>query len=200
MSVDWKKRLEERIKELGLTEAEVLRRAGLNRAFLSNLDTGKSGRPRIDSLQALAHAVGWSLYNLFDDGSPDGLRLIIQHRIQANEMWAENGGVSPKELPLAFLAQDLVTLDVETNDYRSSGYRRGDVVSGVRSFGRHIDNLIGLDCIIETEAGERLFKVLAKSSVRGRYTLKSFDPQNEDIQDAKIKWAAPVQIIIRGLS
>lgn len=200
MIVDWKKRLEERIKDLGLTEAEVLRRAGLNRAFLSNLDTGKSGRPRIDSLQALANAVGWSLYNLFDDGAPGGLKLDIQYRIQADEMWAERGSERPRELPLTFLSQDLVTLEIETNDYRSSGYRRGDVVSGVRSFGRHIDNLIGLECIIETESGERLFKVLAKGSVRGRYTLKSLDPQNEDIPDVKIKWAAAILFIIRGLA
>lgn len=197
MAVDWKQRLDERIKELGLTEAEVLRRAGLNRAFFTNLSQGKSNQPRVDYLIAIANAVGWSLYNLFDDGTPGGLRLIIQYRIQANEMWAENRAPKPKELPLTFLSQDLVSLEIETNDYRSSGYRRGDVVSGARSFGQHIDNFIGCDCIVETQDGERLFKVLAKGSVRGRYTLKSFDPKNEDMRDVRIKWAAPVRMIIR---
>lgn len=75
----------------------------------------------------------------------------------------------------------------------------GDVVCGERSFGSNIDNLVGSDCIIETADGQRLFKVLAKGSVRGRYTLKSFDPKNDDISDVKVKWAAPVQMIIRGL-
>lgn len=86
MVIDWKKRLLARIEELGLTPAEVLRRAGLNRAFLANLDTGKSTNPRIDNLISLSQAVGWSLYNLFEDGTPDGLRLLVQHRIKANEM------------------------------------------------------------------------------------------------------------------
>lgn len=199
MVVDWKKRLDERIVQLGLSEAEVLRRANLNRAFFSNLETGKSGRPRIDSLQALAQAVGWSLYNLFDDGAPGGLKLDIQYRIQADEMWAERGSEGPRELPLTFLSQDLISFEVETNEYRSSGYRRGDVVSGARSFGQHIDNLIGFDCIIETVDGQKLFKVLAKGSVRGRYTLKSFDPSEEDLKDVRIAWAAPVQMILRGV-
>lgn len=125
MEVDWKTRLEGRIYELGLTEAEVLRRAGLNRAFLRNLETGKSKQPRIDNLIALAKAVGWTLYNLFDEGSTGGLRLTVQHRIQEREMWAVIGGEKPKELPLSFLSKDLISLEIETNDYGSSGYRRG---------------------------------------------------------------------------
>lgn len=198
MIVDWKTRLIGRIKELGLTEAEVLRRAGLNKSFFSNLDSGKSTNPRVDKLIALTGAVGWSLYNLFEDGTRDGLRLIVQHRIKANEMWAENGSQGPRELPLVFLSQDVVTLEVETNEYRSAGYRRGDVVSGARSFGQHIDNLIGCDCIVETADGQRVFKVLAKGSVRGRYTLKSFDPSQEDMRDVKIAWVAPIQMILRN--
>ena len=198
MVIDWKKRLLARIEELGLTPAEVLRRAGLNRAFLANLDTGKSTNPRIDNLISLSQAVGWSLYNLFEDGTPDGLRLLVQHRIKANEMWGESGSQGPRELPLVFLSQDVVALEVETNEYRSAGYRRGDVVSGARSFGQHIDNLIGCDCIVETADGQRVFKVLAKGSVRGRYTLKSFDPSQEDMRDVKIAWVAPIQMILRN--
>lgn len=198
MDVDWKTRLLERIDELGLTKAEVLRRAGLNRAFFKNLESGKARQPGIENLIALAKAVGWRVYNLFDDGTPGGLKLVVQHAIQEQEMWAAKGDGTPKELPFVLLSQDLVSLEVETNEYRSSGYRRGDVVSGARSFGSYIDNLIGLDCILETDSGQKLFKVLAKGSVRGRYTLKSFDPAQEDIKDVKIRWAAPVQMILRG--
>lgn len=198
MIVDWKKRLDGRIEELGLTRAEVLRRAGLNKGFFVNLEKGKSQFPGIDSLVALANAVGWSLWNLLGEETGDGLRLMLQHRIRANEMWQDGSG-RPREVPLSVLSQDLISLEVETDEYRIAGYRRGDIVSGARSFGRHIDNLIGLDCIVETSDGQKLFKVLAKGSIQGRYTLKSFNPQNEDMADVRIKWAAPVQMILRGM-
>jgi transcriptional regulator with XRE-family HTH domain len=196
---DYKSRLRARIAELGMTDKQVCKEAGVSPAFLSNLWAGKTQQPGVENLIAVCRVVGWKLYNLFDDGAPEGLRLAIQHRIQANEMWADRGAEGPKELPMSFLSQDLVSLEVETNEYRSSGYRRGDVVSGARSFGQHIDNLVGSDCIVETDTGEKFFKVLAKGSVRGRYTLKSFDPAEEDLKDVKIKWAAPVQMILRGL-
>lgn len=196
--IDWRKRMRERIEELGLDMQTISLRAGRGKTYVFDmLEDGSS--PTIEKLLSVCHEIGWTLYDLFGDGTPDGLKLVLQHRIQANEMWADNGANKPKELPLAFLAQDLVTLEIETNDYRSSGYRRGDVVSGARSFGRHIDNLVGCDCIIETADGEKKFKILAKGSVRGRYTLRSFDPSNDDEKDVKINWAAPVQMILRGV-
>jgi transcriptional regulator with XRE-family HTH domain len=197
---DWKQRLKDRIAELGMTDKQVCKDADVSPAFLSDLWSGKTKQPGVGHLIAVCRAVGWTLHNLFDDGSPEGLRLFIQHRILANEMWADNGTDGPKELPLSFLSQDLVSLEIETNEYRSSGYRRGDVVAGARSFGQHIDNLVGSDCIVETDQGEKLFKVLGKGSVRGRYNLKSFDLSQEDVKDVKIKWAAPVQMILRGMA
>lgn len=152
---DWKKRLKARIDELGLSDKEVCERAGVSAAFLGNIWAGKTKQPGVDNLIAVCRVVGWRLYNLFDEGSPDG--------------------------------------------YGTSGYRRGDVVCGERSFGSNIDNLVGSDCIVETADGQKLFKVLARGSVHGRYTLKSFDPKKEDIPDVKIKWAAPIQMIFRGM-
>lgn len=198
MNQDWFDRLAERMKELDLSEADVVRRAELGESWFSDRKKGKAQQPKLGTIMKLAQAVNWSVAELLGENSPDGLRLMLQHRIQANEMWAEKG-TKPKELPLAFLSQDLITLEVETNDYRSAGYRRGDVVSGARSFGQHIDNLVGYDCIVETADGQRLFKVLAKGSLRGRYDLKSFDPSQEDMRDVKIKWAAPIQLILRGI-
>lgn len=197
MPDNWYDRLIERMESLGLNEAEVIRRAQLSGSWFTDRNRGKAQQPKIDTIMKLAAAVHWPVSELLGEGAPDGLRLTVQHRIKANEMWAEKADGRPRELPLSFLSQTLVTLEVETNDYRSSGYRRGDVVSGAPSY-RHFDNHIGSDCIVETDAGEKLFKVLAKGSMRGRYTLKSFDPSQDDIRDIKIKWVAPVQIILRG--
>lgn len=196
---DYKIRLKARIAELGMTDKQVCEEAGVSPAFLSNLWAGKTKQPGVENLYAVCRVVGWKIYNLFDDGIPERVKLAVQHRILSNEMWTDQGGREPKELQLSFLNQELVVLEVETNDYRSSGYRRGDVVAGVRSVGQYIDNHIGAECIVQTETGQKLFKVLAKGSVRGRYTLKSFDPAEDDLQDVKIKWAAPIQMILRGM-
>lgn len=194
---DWRKRVAERIGEQGLDMQTVSLRAGHGKTYVYDmLKDGSS--PTIEKLIAVLKQIDWTLNDLFGDSSTGGLRLTIQHRIQANEMWANHETTPPRELPLALLSQDLVTLEVETNDYRSFGYRRGDIVSGAKSFGRHIDNLIGCDCIVQTTDGKRYFKVLAKGSARGKYNLRSFDSQVEDIRDAKIEWVAPVQMILRG--
>lgn len=199
MPEDWYDRLVARMDALGLSEAEVIRRAKLSGSWFTDRNKGKAQQPKIDTIVKLAAAVNTTVSELLGEGAADGLKLVVQHRIQANEMWADRADGKPKELPLSFLTQDLVSLEVETNDYRSSGYRRGDLVAGARTF-KHIDNLIGCDCIVETTDGERLFKVLAKGSVHGRYTLKSFDPAQEDIDNARIKWVAPVTMIIRGMA
>lgn len=189
----------DRIEELGLDMQAVSRNAGLGKTYVIDIIKGGSS-PTVEKLIKVCDQLKWTLADLFGYGSPDELKLAVKHRIQADEMWAENGNSAPKEVPLVFLSHDLATLEIETNDYRSAGYRRGDVVSGAKSVGHHIDNLIGCDCIIETTDGQRLFKVLAKGTMRGRFTLKSFDPANEDLKDVKIRWAAPVQMILRGMT
>lgn len=197
--IDWRARILERIEEQGTNMEAVSLDAGFNKSYVYSILKGGSS-PTIEKLIGVLKHINWTLEDLFGEGAPGGLKLVIQHRILSNEMWADRGtDGTPRELPLSFLSQDLVSLEVETNEYRSAGYRRGDVVSGAPSFGRHIDNLVGTECIVETYDGERLFKVLAKGTARGRYTLKSFDPSQDDMDDVRIKWAAPVQMILRGV-
>lgn len=199
MAGDYKKRLKDRIAEVGLTDKEVCKRAGVSPAFLSNLWAGKSKQPGVENLVAVCREVGWKIYNLFDDGAPEGLRLTVQHRILSNEMWADREGEPPKDVPLAFLNHDVISLEIETDEYQARGYRRGDVVACAKLVQRYYDNLTGLECIVETDRGERLFKILARGSVRGRYTLRSLDPAEEPLEDVKIRWAAPVKMILRGM-
>lgn len=86
------------------------------------------------------------------------------------------------------------------DEYRTSGYQRGDVVAGPRSLGANLDNVIGRDCIIETVDGKRYFKILQRGSGRGLFTLASFDPRHPEwnVPNVKIKWAAPIKLIVRN--
>ena len=64
MSEDWPDRLLKRIEELGLTNAEVCRQAGLKSSTISDIKRGN--RPSIDRIAKLARAVNWSLDQLYD--------------------------------------------------------------------------------------------------------------------------------------
>lgn len=77
-------------------------------------------------------------------------------------------------------------------------YRSGDILVGVKHAGRTAHNLIGLDCIVETDTGERYVKFLSKSTQKGRFNLRSYNPANRDIEDVRIAWVAPVMFIKRG--
>jgi hypothetical protein len=112
-------------------------------------------------------------------------------------MWTDTTVANGQAITLRVLTQDLVTLVIETNDLQPV-YRRGDVVCGPKSVGRHVDNHIGDDCIIRLATGEQLIRTLHRGASAGRYTLRSLDRNVEDIEGATIDWVAPIQMILRG--
>lgn len=194
-----KQRLKARIKERGMTQKYVCKAAGVSSSFLADVWRDKAKDPGSKKLESVLAIVGWRVEDLYGGEAKSGLQLPLQHRIQANEMWVENGPGRTKKLDLSFLTQDLISLEVETDAYEKSGYRRGDVVSGAKSFGRHIDNLIGCDCICQTSDGRQLFKLLKRRAGHGKYVVGSFDARSKiEDETVKITWAAPVQMILRG--
>jgi hypothetical protein len=50
-------------------------------------------------------------------------------------------------------------------------YRPGDVVAGVKKYGRDIEQYIGECCIVETGEGEILVRRVKRGSTEGKYTL-----------------------------
>jgi hypothetical protein len=196
---DWEERVAKRRHELGgMTEAEMLRAAELNVGYLSNLRK-RGVSPTIETLNKIVRALNWTLRDLFADAPRKELKLRYVNEIRGGEMWTPAPGTA-REFPLSVLEEDLVSFEVTTDDYRSAGYQRGDIVAGPRSLGEHLDNIIGRDCIIETTKGERYFKILQRGSSPGLFTLASFDPRHPErnVSNVKIKWAAPIKLIVRN--
>lgn len=77
-------------------------------------------------------------------------------------------------------------------------YREGDLLIGAKRTGKSADNLLGLDCIVVTEDGERYVKFLARGTARGAFNLRSYNPAHKDIENVRLSWAAPILWVKRS--
>ncbi len=75
-------------------------------------------------------------------------------------------------------------------------YRKGDYVAGKRRYNEAINNVLGMDCIIETKENEVLLRRLKPGSQAGLYTLICLNPEacvtEFALHDREILSAAPV--------
>lgn len=195
----WMKRVLARVKQLGLQDADVNRSMsdGGKGTFMTDLRKGRVKSPRIDNFAKLARILRWSVGELHDGEGSAPATLFIEGVLKGKEMWSPTAKTQKREVELSFFDRDLAVLEIGTNEL-SPAYRMGDVVAGTKTVGRHLDNLIGRDCIIETTDGERLLKYLHRGGSPGTWLLRSFDPATSDVDNVRIAWAAPIQMIIRG--
>lgn len=192
----WRQRLTARLHELGLTRAEVARRAGVGPTALRDiLDRGQT--PSVENLSKIARSLGVSLSYLYEGDSNVKLILTINGISQGRGMWSEVPRRHAKVVPLSFFNDEMVTVEVSDDDL-APNYRRGDIIAGPRSSGDTLSNLIGSDCIIETKSGRRTVCILMHGSKPGRYNLRSFDLRKDEQRDVEVEWAAPIRLILRG--
>ena len=90
----------------------------------------------------------------------------------------------------------MITIEIR-GDSMSPVYRSGDKLICRRHL-RAFDNLIGLDCAVLTEDGQGYVKILRRGTRPNRYNLKSYNVAQEDIENVKLAWAAPVVWIKRS--
>lgn len=192
----WKQRLEQLMADRGITPAELTRRAGVNSTMVH--DILKRGQtPSIANLAKLASALGVRLIDILESNSETAPTIHLHGRVAGGDMWTDTNVASGQALTLNVLTQQLVSIAIETNDLQPL-YRRGDVVCGPKSVGRHVDNHIGEDCIVRLTTGEQVIRTLHRGSSPGRYTLRSLNRNVEDIEGASVDWVAPIQMILRG--
>lgn len=193
---DWRSRLEQRIADLGLKAAEVVRRAGVNSTFLT--DVLKRGQnPSIENLAKVAQVVGLTLGELYDgEGSPSPTIEIAGMAL--GEAWRPTPSDGRKVLSLDVLARDLVWLQIE-GDALLPHYRDGDVIGGPRMKPASLHNYMGQDVIAQTVDGERFVRVIQRGQVKGRFNLRSFNSRAEDITNVSLAFAAPIQLVLRNL-
>lgn len=205
MSDGWRAVALQRMAELGMNQAEFCRKTGYSKSVFRDLFHGRPTKgvrpsePSVERARQIAHVLGLTLSTLFEGETASPSTITINGVVGGRgDMWVNIPIKSARAVPLSMLAGDVSVVLVDGEEHEPD-YRRGDVLCGQHMIGKALDNIIGLDCIIETTDGERLLKCLMRGSRPGRYTLRSLRRGIGDIVDAKLKWAAPIQMILRGV-
>lgn len=193
-----RKRLISRMKELGMSRAELDRKAGLpSGAIRDFLDRDQT--PAVDRMARIATAIGYTLGQLYDGLATIRVNLRIDGVTKGDGMWAQVAERHARIIPLTFVSEDTVSVEISEDDEAPGfGYRRGDVVSGQRTSGTGLSNHVGLECIIQTEDGRRLLGVLVAGSKAHLYNVRPLNIRNPEWRDLRIEWAAPIRVILRG--
>ena len=193
MAQDWRDRLRALMVERGLNMKQLSATAGLGLTAVKDmLDRGQI--PSVERFARVAEVLGVSLAELYEGGATPAPKVAVLGIASAGEGWIPppdeaDAGFEPVELSVT--EGEAVAILVR-GDSMQPRYQDGDVLIGARRAGRAVDNLIGLDCIVETADGERYVKFLARGTSRGAYNLRSRNPNIKDVENVKLAWAAPV--------
>lgn len=196
MTYDWRARVIERMEELGLKKVDVVRRAQLNYSQLSDL-LARGHTPRLDTAVKIAHALGMSLSSLFEGDDKASVELLLAGESKGASMWVEYGSQKGRVIPLEFFAQNSVSIEVSDNSLLPY-YRPGDILSGPKTIGVHLDNMLGVECIICLMDGRRYIGKLMRGSNKTKFNIRLLDPNLEEIRDVTPAWVAPVKLILRA--
>lgn len=158
----------------------------------------KVANPRIDTLEAVAEQLGYTLVELLDGRERRTTSVPIIGCVSAGEGWTPFSGDGPiDEINIEMDGGPVIALLVR-GESMVPVYRDGDVLIGAKRATSNAHNLIGTDCIIETKDGQRYVKFLARGTQRGRFNLKSYNPAHSDLENVDIAWAAPITMVYRG--
>lgn len=168
--------------------------AGLNPTKVRDvLKRGQS--PSVESFLSICEAAKVDpTYVLFGD-EPPRVEIPVVGMVSAGEGWsAVEDNIDQMEFALD--NDDMVAIEVR-GDSMSPVYRNGDRLI-CRRHQRAFDNLIGLDCAVLTEDGRGFVKILRRGSRPNRFNLKSYNVTQEDLENVKLAWVAPVVWIKRS--
>lgn len=191
----WRTQLRRLMKERNINAKQLGKAIGRNERLIYDWLV-KTDAPRIDLLERAADALGVTLPELVS-GEPHERQLVpVAGIVTAGDGWSvyDDGGHDP--IPLAVSGGEAVAVEVR-GDSMLNYYKNGDILIGIKKLGRSLTELIGRDCIIETSDGKRLLKFVQKGSMKDRFNLRSHNIEHPDIQNAELKWAAPVEWIKR---
>lgn len=193
----WRERLREWVEQSGRSRAAICKDAGVGPTALRDiLDREQS--PSVDQLSKILRVLGRSLLDLYVENESINLNLKINGvTSEVPGVWSELPRQQSRYLPLKLLEQDAVTIEVNGSGLLPE-FRHGDVISGPKIVGPHVDNYVGRECIVETKTGEHLICILMRGTKTGRFNLRPLDNRKEEIKNAEVAWIAPIEMIFRS--
>ena len=194
MEPAWRTRMRQLMADRNVNPKELSRLTGMNERLVYDL-LQKTTNPRIETLSAVASALGVSVAQLRDGIDPDIATVPIIGRLTDGERWSMLED-DAQLIEFKLSSGEPVAIEV-AGDSMAPVYRSGDYLIGVKVSGGSAHNLIGVDCIVETEDGGRHVKYLARAPMRGRFNLRSYNPTTPDIENVRVTWVAHVQWVRR---
>jgi phage repressor protein C with HTH and peptisase S24 domain len=198
MSPTWRDRLQRAMLARNFNMKELSLASGLGETAVRDALKRRSA-PSVATLGPIAKALGMSLDELLEGDATPVLSIPILGAVSAGEGWVSFNDANARALPRleAKIDGNAVALEVRS-DSMAPAYRNGDYIIGSKRAGASADNLIGLDCIILTDKGERYVKYLAGGTARGRFNLRSYNPSHKDVENVKLVWVAPILWVRRS--
>lgn len=194
---DWRDIIRKTLKERGLNMKQVSLAAGLGETAVRDM-LDKVASPRIDTVEAVAEQLGYTLAELLSGAQPSRQTIPVIGYVSAGEGWHPFDGDAPiDQIEMSMAGGSAIALVVRGASMMPV-YRDGDTLIGTKRATTNATSLIGKDCIVQTSSGDRYVKYIAKGATRGRFNLKSYNPAHADVENVQIDWAAPISIVLRG--
>jgi phage repressor protein C with HTH and peptisase S24 domain len=193
----WRKRLKTLLDETqGLDMKSLSKKAGLNDSAIHDILV-RGRNPSVENFVAIAEAAGVDPNWLLQGEERHRISIPVVGIVSGGEGWTpvESGKIESVEFELD--GHDIIGLEVR-GDSMAPVYRDQDFLVCQRHTGRHLQNLIGLDCAIRTTKGEHFVKILRRGNRAGTFSLRSYNPVFKDIENVSLEWAAPIIWIKRG--
>jgi phage repressor protein C with HTH and peptisase S24 domain len=193
----WRTYLANLIAERRLNMKNLSLSAGLHETQVRDW-LKRDKEPTLAAFAKLASELGVSVGELYA-GEPSDLavrRIPIAGYVSGGEGWSpvDDGEVGEIELRLD---GEPIVLRVR-GDSMGKVYRPGDVLIGEKRYKDTLNEVVGRDCIVLTDTGDRYVKIVTKGQMKGVFTLRSYDPMAEPIENVRIAWAAPIVWVHRN--
>lgn len=185
---------------LGEAQDEFGERFGVQQATVSRWEKEESPVAR-KYREAIASLANMSVTEFFY--TDQALRLVpIAGVIEGREGVTPAGQSVPggviSHIELGIGGKDQIGLNVVGDDWFPA-YRHGDSVVAKKIQGVKIAQFLGRDCIVKIVGEDQwVLRILKSGTKPGRFTLRSLNPQEDDIEDVELEWAAPIVWIKRG--
>ena len=180
------------------TQDEFADRFGVQQATVSRWEQGRPVQRKYR--EAMAQLAGLTVPEFFHSKERPRLIPIVGTLAAGTRLtladWPDPQG-TVEHVKLNLSDGEHVGVRVE-DDSLAPAYRRGDIVIGRKLIKTRIPDAIGRDCIVKLIDGGAFLKVLKKGGQRGLYTLRSFSPAEDDIEDVELEWPAPIVVINRA--
>jgi len=183
-------------KKASWTQDVLSEKSGVSRPHIATIESDRMKKsPSIETLEALAGALGVRVGELFNDIKPVAIagKVGAGARVPLIDAYAIGDGLYHVACPSELSGYSIVGVEVE-GDSMVPTYRHGDVLFYSRDTVGVPTEALGAICVCEDDGGGGWVKHIKPGTEPGKFHLLSLNPLADNMFDIVLKWAAPVKL------